>query len=100
MILTRRQTLLTGAAAFAAATLPARAARPEYRLHPQEIASGVWMFEGATESFDPKNGGAICNIVMLASHEGAIVIDTGGTAGRVPRCVPLPISVWAGLRRR
>ncbi|WP_372802052.1 quinoprotein relay system zinc metallohydrolase 1 [Paracoccus seriniphilus] len=80
MILTRRQTLLTGAAAFAAATLPARAARPEYRLHPQEIASGVWMFEGATESFDPKNGGAICNIVMLASHEGAIVIDTGGTA--------------------
>lgn len=80
MMLTRRQTLLTGAAALCATALPARAAAPDYRLDPQEVAPGVWMFEGATESFGRTNGGAICNIVMLAAPGGAVVIDTGGTA--------------------
>lgn len=78
--MTRRQALLTGAAALCATALPARAAAPDYRLDPQEIAAGVWLFEGATESFGRGNGGAICNIVMLATPDGAVVIDTGGTA--------------------
>ena len=79
MNLTRRQIMLTGTAAFIIPTLPAVAAAPDYRLDPQEIADGVWMFEGATESFGRGNGGAICNIVMIATQGGAVVIDTGGT---------------------
>lgn len=79
MNLTRRQIMLTGTAAFILPTLPAVAAAPDYRLDPQEIADGVWMFEGATESFGRGNGGAICNIVMIATQGGAVVIDTGGT---------------------
>lgn len=77
MRLTRRQTLI-GAAALAL-PLPAVAAAPEYRLDPQQIADGVWLIPGAQASFDRSNGGAICNIVMLATPKGAIVVDTGGT---------------------
>lgn len=77
MILTRRQTML-GAAALAL-PLPAIAAVPEYRLSPAEIADGVWLIPGAQESFGRGNGGAICNIVMLATSDGAVVVDTGGT---------------------
>lgn len=78
MKLTRRQALL-GAAALALPA-PAIAAPPEYRLQPQEVADGVWLIAGAQESFGRGNGGAICNIVMLATPEGALVVDTGGTA--------------------
>lgn len=75
---TRRQTLLMGAAALVL-PVPSVAAVPEYRLNPQEIADGVWLFQGAQESFGRGNGGAICNIVMLATPSGAVVVDTGGT---------------------
>ncbi len=78
MKLTRRQTLL-GAAALTL-PLPAMAALPDYRLNPQEVADGIWLIEGAQESFYRGNGGAICNIVMLATPGGAVVIDTGGTS--------------------
>lgn len=77
MILTRRQTLI-GAAALAL-PLPAVAAAPDYRLDPQQVADGVWLIAGAQDSFDRSNGGAICNIVMLQTPQGAVVVDTGGT---------------------
>lgn len=78
-MISRRQALIGGTAALML-PLPARAAAPEYLLSPQQVADGVWLIEGARDSFGPRNGGAICNIVMLATQAGAIVIDTGGTA--------------------
>lgn len=76
MRVTRRQTLLGAAAALL--PVPARAA-PEYRLEPRQVADGVWLIEGAQESIAPANGGAICNVAMLETPEGAVVVDTGGT---------------------
>lgn len=76
MILTRRQTLLGAAAALL--PVPAIAA-PEYRLEPRQVADGVWLVEGAQDSIARSNGGAICNIVLLETPQGAIVVDTGGT---------------------
>ncbi|MFC3169046.1 quinoprotein relay system zinc metallohydrolase 1 [Paracoccus fontiphilus] len=76
MILTRRQILLGGAAALL--PVPAIAA-PEYRLMPRQVADGVWLVEGAQESITRQNGGAICNIVLLETAQGAVVVDTGGT---------------------
>ncbi len=78
MRLTRRQTLL-GAAALVL-PVPALAAAPEYRLAPRQIADGVWLIEGAQQSFGRGNGGAICNITMLETPQGAVVVDTGGTS--------------------
>ncbi len=77
MRLTRRQTLLGATASLL--PVPAIAA-PEYRLAPRQVADGVWLFEGAQDSIARGNGGAICNIVMLETPEGAVVVDTGGTA--------------------
>ena len=77
MTLTRRQTLI--GAAVCALPLPAIAAGPEYRIAPQQVADGVWLIPGAQDSITRANGGAICNIVMLATPAGAVVVDTGGT---------------------
>ncbi len=75
-MLTRRHMML-GVAALTV-PLPAIAA-PDYRLAPDEIADGVWLIPGAQDSITRANGGAICNIVMLATSDGAVVVDTGGT---------------------
>ncbi|MFN3209343.1 MAG: quinoprotein relay system zinc metallohydrolase 1 [Roseovarius sp.] len=77
----RRQVLLGGVAIAAASSLvrPARAAS-SYALNPFEVAGGVWMIEGAQESLDAANGGAICNIVLLETDAGAVIVDTGSTA--------------------
>lgn len=85
-----RRRLLAGASATAGAALmlpglalplaAQAAASLDYRLDPHEIADGVWLFEGAQQSFAPENGGAICNIVMVQTASGAVVIDSGGTA--------------------
>ncbi|WP_295045031.1 quinoprotein relay system zinc metallohydrolase 1 [uncultured Paracoccus sp.] len=83
MILTRRQTLLgaTTAALLPAALTPSPAqAAPDYRLTPRQVADGVWLIEGDRDSITRANGGAICNIAMLETPEGAVVVDTGGTA--------------------
>lgn len=77
--ISRRTALKTGLAC-AAATLPLPAMARSYALAPVQIDDGVWMIEGAQESFAPRNGGAICNIVLLQTDQGAIVIDTGSTA--------------------
>lgn len=76
MRITRRQALLGATAALL--PVPAMAA-PEYRLDPRQVADGVWLIEGAQDSIARGNGGAICNIVMLETPEGAVVVDTGGT---------------------
>jgi quinoprotein relay system zinc metallohydrolase 1 len=48
-----------------------------YNLKPQPIAPGVWLIAGAQEMITAGNGGAIANIAILDTSEGAVVIDTG-----------------------
>lgn len=43
----------------------------------EPIGDGIWLVRGADEAITPENGGAIANIVIMASDAGAIVIDTG-----------------------
>lgn len=76
----RRRLLKLGAAAIAYPLLPvfiADAAPLTYTLKPQKIADGAWMIAGVNEAITFENGGAIANITILDSSEGAIVIDTG-----------------------
>lgn len=78
--LSRRQLSAALGSTFAAPLLPAfiAAAAPlSYTLSPQKIADGVWMIAGAQEAITLENGGAIANIVIMDSSDGAIVIDTG-----------------------
>lgn len=73
--ITRRAAL---GGALAASIVPARArARLAYDLRPRQVASGLWMVEGAPEYFSMENGGAIVNVVMLETDAGMIVVDTG-----------------------
>lgn len=61
--------------------LPALARSRRYDFAPREVAAGVWMIEGLREVFSRENGGAIVNITLLETAAGAVVIDTGSTAG-------------------
>lgn len=72
--------LKLAAASIALPLLPvfvADAAPLAYALKPQKIADGVWMIAGAQEAITFENGGAIANITILDSKDGAIVVDTG-----------------------
>lgn len=59
------------------AAFDAAAAPLEYSLRPTVLDDGVWLVAGAQEAITPANGGAIANVAILDSTEGAIVIDTG-----------------------
>lgn len=48
-----------------------------YTLDAAAIGEGVWLVRGADQAIMPDNGGAIANIVIMASDAGAIVVDTG-----------------------
>jgi quinoprotein relay system zinc metallohydrolase 1 len=76
---TRRDALgaALGAAAALAAPRAFAAARDPYSLRPEPVADGLWMIEGARETFTPQNGGAICNVAILQTDAGALVIETG-----------------------
>lgn len=77
-----RRSLLGAALAISALPLtPAMAQGRGYGLSPTEVANGVWMIEGRREVFTRENGGDIVNIAMIATGAGAVVIDTGSTAG-------------------
>ncbi|MCB1520372.1 MAG: quinoprotein relay system zinc metallohydrolase 1 [Hyphomicrobiaceae bacterium] len=77
----RREALraLAGVASLPAicAAFDADAAPLSYNLSPQPIGDGVWLIRGAQEPIDRQNGGAIANVVIFSSSEGAVVIDTG-----------------------
>lgn len=77
--LSRRETLALGlgAAALSLTSGRALAERLSYTLDPKRIAAGVWMIEGANEAIDQKNGGAIANITILDTKEGAVIVDAG-----------------------
>ncbi|HBX56829.1 quinoprotein relay system zinc metallohydrolase 1 [Pseudomonas sp. UBA2684] len=49
----------------------------DYALQPREIAEGIWLLEGSTENFDPRNGGAIVNTGFIVTTAGVLVIDSG-----------------------
>ena len=76
----RRRMLKLAAASIAVPLLPvfiANAAPLTYTLTPQKIGDGVWMIAGVQEAITFENGGAIANITILDSKDGAIVVDTG-----------------------
>ncbi|MEM8553710.1 MAG: MBL fold metallo-hydrolase [Pseudomonadota bacterium] len=77
--ISRRTTLATGAAALTMPFAPAHA-KINYDLNPMQVADGVWLIEGALDSFTRVNGGAMVNIVLVETPAGAVVIDTGTTA--------------------
>lgn len=55
----------------------AEAAPLAYSLEPVALADGVWMIAGAQEAITRANGGAIANVAILDTSEGAVVVDTG-----------------------
>lgn len=79
-MITRRDALAGMAGLTASAWLPAfnaNAGPLSYEMTPVKLADGAWMVAGAQEAITRKNGGAIANIGILDSRDGAIVIDTG-----------------------
>lgn len=48
-----------------------------YTLKPRKLTDGVWVVAGAQEAITLENGGAIANVSILDTTEGAVVIDTG-----------------------
>lgn len=48
-----------------------------YSLTPQQIAPGVYLFEGATEHFTRDNKGDIANTGFIITEDGVLVFDTG-----------------------
>lgn len=78
--ITRRRALaaLSGVAgAPVLGMFDARAAPRAYVLEPKQLAEGVWMVQGVPEAVNMTNGGAIANIGIMATSEGAIIIDSG-----------------------
>lgn len=78
-MLARRAVVLGALALPVAAATPALAQNfaGQYQFDPQRIGDGIWLVRGADKAITPDNGGAIANIVIMASNAGAIVIDTG-----------------------
>jgi quinoprotein relay system zinc metallohydrolase 1 len=76
----RRHVLQLAAAAVAMPLLPvfiADAAPLAYALKPLKLDDGAWMIAGRQEAITFENGGAIANITILDSSDGAIIVDTG-----------------------
>ncbi|HMN37079.1 MAG TPA: quinoprotein relay system zinc metallohydrolase 1 [Hyphomicrobium sp.] len=76
----RRRFLGAAAAAAGVPFLPmfsAQSAPLTYELKPIAITQGMWMLTGAPQPITFENGGAIANITILDSSDGAIIVDTG-----------------------
>ena len=77
-----RRAALQALATFA--TLPmlmgsfdANATPLTYTLKPVPIGEGVWVLYGAQEAITSANGGAIANITLFDTKDGAVIVDTG-----------------------
>ncbi len=55
----------------------AAAAPLSYPLQPVRIGEGVWVLYGVPEPIDRSNGGAIANITIFDTADGAVIVDTG-----------------------
>ena len=76
----RRVLIRAGLAAPSGPFLPmfsAFSAPLTYAQKPLAVTDGMWMLAGAPQPITFKNGGAIANITILDSSDGAIIIDTG-----------------------
>lgn len=74
-----RRTIL-GALAFApvAAVIPAYGQKPfSYALKPERIADQIWVVRGDDAPIAMANGGAIANIGIFGTAEGAVLFDSG-----------------------
>jgi len=69
---------MAGAAASFAATA-ADAASFAYRLNAETVAPGLWVVRGADAPIAMANGGAIANIGIIATSEGAVLVDAGAS---------------------
>ncbi|MFN3868153.1 MAG: quinoprotein relay system zinc metallohydrolase 1 [Hyphomicrobiaceae bacterium] len=71
---------LLGSAAVLPALAPmfdASAAPLTYDMKPEPIARGVWVLRGAQEAIERSNGGAIANITIIDTSDGAVIVDSG-----------------------
>ena len=78
--LSRRELLAIASSGAAVPFLPmfvAEAAPLVYAPKPIKVADGLWMIAGAQEAITLENGGAIANITILDSRDGAIIVDSG-----------------------
>lgn len=78
--LSRRQMIAALSTTAAASLLPAyglEAAPLAYTLTPQSLTDGVWMIAGVQQAISRSNGGAIANIIIFDTSEGAVIVDTG-----------------------
>ena len=48
-----------------------------YRIDPKPIGDGVWLISGAYEPINAANGGAIANITIFDTRDGAVIVDAG-----------------------
>jgi glyoxylase-like metal-dependent hydrolase (beta-lactamase superfamily II) len=64
-------------------TLPPGASAPELpKLHPIEVAPGVYYFRGSTEEVSLQNQGVVGNVGFIVGPTGVTVIDTGSSYRR------------------
>ncbi len=78
--LTRRQLIAASACVTVQPMLAmfvAEAAPLAYNLKPVKLTDGAWLIAGRPEVITLENGGAIANITILDSKDGAIIVDTG-----------------------
>lgn len=55
----------------------AAAAPLTYDLKPVTIGEGIWVLYGVPEPIERSNGGAIANITIFDTRDGAVIVDTG-----------------------
>jgi quinoprotein relay system zinc metallohydrolase 1 len=60
-----------------AGSFDVNAAPLAYTLKPVPIGEGVWVLYGAQEAITSANGGAIANITLFDTRDGAVIVDTG-----------------------
>lgn len=69
-----------GAAALPMLGHSAFAAAPPsfvYNLTPVKVADGVWVVMGLQDKITAENGGAIANVTIMDTKDGAVLVDTG-----------------------
>ena len=57
--------------------MPVLAAAFRYDLKPEVVADGIWVVRGADDAILMGNGGAIANVTILDTADGAVLVDAG-----------------------
>lgn len=57
--------------------MPVAAAAFRYDLKPEVVADGIWVIRGADDAILMGNGGAIANVTILDTKDGAVLVDAG-----------------------